>query len=360
MELQKFLRNGGTVEELTETLHIKVKEHTNYKNLLSFKYSQIHSPMSNSIVRECRGVILDSRDNWNVVSRPYDKFFNIGELYADKIDWESAKVYEKLDGTLISLYNYDGAWWISTSGTPDGTGQVPDADMTFLSLFRRVSCNINFYTPNPSDDKDLTFMFELCSKHNRVITQHRKERIVLHGVRNRLTGRELDPSAYATKYGWECVKMFNMRNESEVINAANKLNGYEDEGFVIVDKDFNRVKVKSLGYVRIANIKKRMDLESLLEIHIRNEQSEFLSYFPEFNREFLNLKEKFDKTVLEYGTFYEGIKGIKDQKEFALKAVTKQHPAILFDVRKGRYKNVKECMSNMNIRKCLELILSTK
>jgi hypothetical protein len=151
-----------------------------------------------------------------------------------------------------------------------------------------------------------------------------------------------------------------MRNESEVINAANKLNGYEDEGFVIVDKDFNRVKVKSLGYVRIANIKKRMDLESLLEIHIRNEQSEFLSYFPEFNREFLNLKEKFDKTVLEYGTFYEGIKGIKDQKEFALKAVTKQHPAILFDVRKGRYKNVKECMSNMNIRKCLELILSTK
>jgi tRNA splicing ligase len=32
------------------------------------------------IVRESRGVILDSANNWSVVALPFDKFFNYGEL----------------------------------------------------------------------------------------------------------------------------------------------------------------------------------------------------------------------------------------------------------------------------------------
>jgi len=57
------------------------------------------------IYKLCRGIILDAEDDWRVVSLPYVKFFNYGESYADKtLDWTTAKVYEKLDGSMVTLY----------------------------------------------------------------------------------------------------------------------------------------------------------------------------------------------------------------------------------------------------------------
>ena len=36
----------------------------------------------------------------------YVKFFNHGESNADIIDWKTARVYEKLDGSIITMYWY--------------------------------------------------------------------------------------------------------------------------------------------------------------------------------------------------------------------------------------------------------------
>ncbi len=38
------------------------------------------------------------------------------------LDWTSAAVYEKLDGSLAVLYYYKDEWWVSSSGMPDATG----------------------------------------------------------------------------------------------------------------------------------------------------------------------------------------------------------------------------------------------
>jgi hypothetical protein len=54
--------------------------------------------MHEPIVRESRGVILDEADDWRVVARAFDKFFNYGESGADEIDWGTARVQEKVDG----------------------------------------------------------------------------------------------------------------------------------------------------------------------------------------------------------------------------------------------------------------------
>lgn len=60
--------------------------------------------MKEPIVQECRGLILDEAEGWRVVCMPYKKFFNFGEDCCADIDWSTAKVQEKLDGSLISLY----------------------------------------------------------------------------------------------------------------------------------------------------------------------------------------------------------------------------------------------------------------
>jgi tRNA splicing ligase len=53
------------------------------------------------VVQECRGLILDESANWRIVAFPYTKFFNYGEEHAASIDWSTACVQEKLDGSLM-------------------------------------------------------------------------------------------------------------------------------------------------------------------------------------------------------------------------------------------------------------------
>lgn len=67
-----------------------------------FKYNQIKSDMSLPICQEARGLILDKEDNWNVVSYALPKFFNAAENEAVDIDWDSAEIFEKMDGSCVS------------------------------------------------------------------------------------------------------------------------------------------------------------------------------------------------------------------------------------------------------------------
>lgn len=69
------------------------------KNLVMFKYSQVDSDMSIKLVQECRGLILDE-DTKEIVSYPFNKFFNFGESNAAKIDWTSARIGQKIDGCV--------------------------------------------------------------------------------------------------------------------------------------------------------------------------------------------------------------------------------------------------------------------
>lgn len=56
---------------------------------------------------ECgNGLILDAADGWKVISNSLYKFFNYGQPLADtnKIDWDSARVFELVDGTLCAMF----------------------------------------------------------------------------------------------------------------------------------------------------------------------------------------------------------------------------------------------------------------
>ena len=65
------------------------------------KYDQIRSDMTNPVVRECRGIILDESGGYCPACVPFYKFGNFGESYVPDIDWASARIQEKLDGSLI-------------------------------------------------------------------------------------------------------------------------------------------------------------------------------------------------------------------------------------------------------------------
>jgi hypothetical protein len=120
LALQTLLRSHG-LDGLTE-IFIKARRHPLFPHLICFKYDQRRSPMAEPAVQDARGLILDESDDWAVVSMSFRKFFNLGEPLAADLDWSSARVEEKLDGSLLVLYPYAGTWQVQTSGTPDAGG----------------------------------------------------------------------------------------------------------------------------------------------------------------------------------------------------------------------------------------------
>ena len=116
-ELGLFCHMHDNWEELLtqEPYFLKIKEDGPY---VIFNYDQIRSDFNNPIVREARGIIFRKGEWNNPVCWAFNKFFNVQESFADEIDWSTAFVTEKVDGSLIKVW-WDGDWKVSTNGCID-------------------------------------------------------------------------------------------------------------------------------------------------------------------------------------------------------------------------------------------------
>jgi hypothetical protein len=349
---QKFLREGGTLEQLQAKYHVLVKRGVKHPNLVLLKYHQIESPMGDPLVQQCRGLILDEARDWEIVSWPFDKFFNLGEGHARSIDWKSARVLEKLDGSLMQLYMYGGEWQVGTSGTPDGSGEVNGCGFTFAELFWRVWKELGYQLPDV-EDAGTTFLFELMTPYNRVVVRHDQNRIALIGMRT-TWGTELRIDGGA--YNWELVRAFRIDSFAEAEKTFDKMDPLTQEGYVVVDADFNRVKVKHPGYVAIHHLRDGFGPKRILEVIRSGESSEVLTHFPEWTEAFNKVKDAYELLVKQLECDYVTIRDIPDQKTFALNAVKTRYSPALFQLRKGKVSSIRESLAQMQIKQLMELL----
>lgn len=333
MLLQSFLRAGGTPADLLAKHAIRSRPHTTAPNLVLFKYNQIASPMGERIVRECRGVVLDSANNWNVVARAFDKFFNYGEGHAAQIDWATAKVQEKIDGSLCTLYHYDGGWHVATTGTPDACGDVNGSGIVFRDLFWRVFGAMGLELPKEETNK--SFLFELTSPLNRIVVRQLGEKLTLLGIRRR-DGKWYDPEPWADRY--PVVKSYPLGSMDEIVASFEHIDPLASEGYVVVDGAFNRVKVKHPGYVALHHMKGEgaVTPRRVLQVFLAGECSEVLAAFPEWAPHFAEAQSAIDSLCAQIAADYDRIKHIVVQKDFAMLAVKTRCSAALFQMRQGR------------------------
>ncbi len=352
MELQEYLREEG-LEKLSQEYKIKVNRHQKYPHLVCFKYSQIESPMAETVVQQSRGIILNQERNWEVVSYAYNKFFNYGEFLAVKIDWQNATVYDKLDGSLMVLYHYDNQWHVQSSGTADGAGEVNGFNFNFAQLFWQVWRELNYPLP---EETQYCFVFELLTPYNRIVVKQLANNLVLHGVRNRKTLHEEKPYLWAQKYGFNLVKTFSLSNWEEIIHSAENLEPTKAEGYVICDANFKRVKVKSSQYVAWAHFRSSFSTRKMLLIIVNNEGDEFLNYYPEWNNYYREIRGKYEDLVSKIDADYNQYKAIGIQKEFALAIKHLPYSGILFSLRGGKIKTIKEALANTHLAKVEQLL----
>lgn len=293
--------------------------------LVSLKYNQIESPMHEPIVQECRGMVVDT-ESATVLAWPYNKFWNYGDVPAAQIDWSTARCLEKLDGSLMILYWDDEAneWAVASSGTPRAGGSFGDADTTFRDVFWETWADLNMRVPD--EDVNACFMFELCTAGNRIVVQHDKPRIVLHGARTLSSGNEWEWRGLqyaAALYGWELVKSYPLTCIEDCLAAADALDPIQCEGFIVVDAQFNRIKIKSPRYVVLHHMKGEATQRRAIELWQSGDAKELLGYFPEMAPQILPVHERLD-TLANRAALLVAAHGDLPRKDFA--AVAKQHP----------------------------------
>lgn len=365
LEIQKWLTqpaesNGhpATLEDrilgLGERYAIKAKQHPAYPNLWLFKYDQINSPFAEQIVRECRGIILDADNHWRVVSRAFDKFFNHGEGHAAEIDWTTAQVQEKVDGSLCVVYPYDGKWHVATSGSPDAGGDVHGAGYTFAEYFWKTFEAQGGKLPRP--ETTACFYFEITGPDNRIVVVHEKPQLTALGCRNLRSDREGAARWCEATTKIKAVRSFPLQSFEDIATSFASMSPLAQEGYVVVDQYYNRVKVKHPGYVALHHAKDGMTRKAFAEIVRNGETSEVLAAFPEFKPIMDEVKIKYEALVNATEADYTAIQGVASDKEFALEALKTRCSAALFSMRRKKTSSIRRFFAEIRIDFLLQLL----
>lgn len=300
-------------------------------DLVSLKYDQIESPMHEPIVQQCRGMVVDTHHR-RVLAWPYNKFWNHGEALADPIDWSTARVQEKIDGSLMILHVRHDEWSVASSGHPTaggGFGAVGES-RTFRDAFWSLAKDIDLGALDPLT----TYMLELCDEPNRVVVRHERPRLVLHGARSLTTGREYSRaqlSAAASAAGIELVNEYPIGTVDACLAAAEALDPIKQEGFVVVDANFNRVKIKSPRYVTLHHLKGEATPRRAIELWMNGDSAELLTHFPEFRPVIEPVHDKLDELARRAVHEHEqAVKCTTDRKGYAALAVQQPFSAVMF------------------------------
>ena len=365
LSIVKYIKEHG-LDNAVNTFKLNCKD---YGHKILLKYDQLESDSSFQEVRECRGLILE-KGTWKVMSLAFTRFFNSAETHAAKIDWNNAFILEKVDGSLIQLY-WDWVskkWCAATSGMAEGEGEVNDKPNTKFSELFWDTITLPKYKFNWARMvKGRTYMFELMTPYNIVVCPHGESKTVLLGVRDLDTLNEYDFNDLYTisvDIGLPLVKSFNIN----ALNAGHLIATFEgmpffEEGYVVVDNKFNRIKIKNPAYVAMHHTKSKLGKHHILEVLKTNEIDEWVATFPERSEEIINLKNGLLKLTDDLENAWVELLPHKpkkitkaEQKRFAMKVfeVTKKHfsdnrhTGLFFGLKDGKINSVRDYIVNMN------------
>jgi len=363
LKIQEFILANG-IEQAIKKFNLKTRI---YENKILLKYDQLSSPtlMALPEVQECRGLILD-KANWKVMSLAFTKFFNSEEGNAVKIDWSTAHVLEKLDGSCIQVYwdHYKNTWFAATTGTAEGEGEVNNKlGTTFNQLFwNTVKDKYNFDVNKL--DKNYCYVFELTTPYNIVVKPHGESSATLLMCRNLTTLEELsfDQLGVVSAYiGIPLVKSYdlNAKDVGALLRTFENM-VWSEEGYVVVDANFNRIKIKNPAYVAVHHLKGKTAEHQIMVIIKANELEEFGATFPERIAEMNKLKANYDALVAKLNMVWDELqlrrpKNImpEEKKKYAAavfevcaKHDVKNFSGLYFGLNEGKIESVEDFVLN--------------
>lgn len=290
-------------------------------------------------IRKYRGLILDS--NGNLVGKSFDKFHNIEEYSDNGIlgplpSYSSFEVYDKLDGSLGISYKYSGGVAIATRGS-----FTSDQSLWATSY-------LNKKYPNFDPPDDLTFLFEILYKENRIVVDYDYERLVLLSIfrkEQELSREEIEN--ISREYNFELVEKFSgIEDFNNIRNIYARDNA---EGFVIKFDNGLRVKLKYEEYRRLHKIVTGINSKIIWEM--LKEDKNFEEILDRVPDEFYDWVKHTKNIVQEK---YENIMKLAENKKEIIKNLSRKQQAerilqdcnrysgVVFSLLDNRYDKAKE------------------
>lgn len=205
-----------------------------------------NDPVGSSVRRECRGLIFDT--DGKLISRPYHKFFNVGEKEETQLNkvnlYEPHVVLEKLDGSMIRPIPTAGGFRLATKA---GITDIAEQAEQFIADDPHYS---NFI--NKCIQKGTTPIFEWCSRKNRIVIDYPEDQLILTGIRYLDTGDYVVHDImkrYAESWSIPVVKSI-AGDETDITKIVDHIRKWDDgEGVVIRFDSGHMVKIKADDYV---------------------------------------------------------------------------------------------------------------
>ncbi len=200
---------------------------------------------------QCRGLVLHGNE---IVARPFPKFFNDTEHPPGGVPWHlPCVVTEKMDGSLLIVFHFDGQWHAATRGSFDSHQAVRG-----LQILREKYSHVL-----PVMDITKTYLFELLATWNRIVVDYGvREDVVLIGMFETNSGAEL-PLETAPP-GLTVVRRLPPTADARELRSLIR---DDEEGYVVRFENGFRVKVKGERYMQLhrilANVSSRMVWENL-------------------------------------------------------------------------------------------------
>lgn len=140
---------------------------------------------NDAIRRECRGIVFNRHGE--IIARRYHKFFNIGERAETQphlIDiGQPHTIFDKMDGSMITPIPLpSGIRW----GTKMGITDVGNNAEAFAFANQKYVQFAKWCI-----ERNLTPIFEWCSRKNRIVVDYPNDNLVLTAVRDNYTGKYL-------------------------------------------------------------------------------------------------------------------------------------------------------------------------
>jgi RNA ligase len=288
------------------------------------------------ILRSCRGLITDL--NGNIVGRGFEKFFNWEEHTIEEFPDSSRKleITEKMDGSLLIIFRYDGQIVYSTRGS-----FCSDQAVAGAKLFREI------YNEDWIEE-GFTYLFEYISPDNRIVVSYNSSDLVHLAKIDNSNGFDVERDSR-----FNCVNVVELEGNcfADIFAGYSRLkslNSPNKEGFVVralSDGTYPdwRCKIKFDDYCRLHKIVTGISNKNIWE-HLRDGKSfdDILEIVPDEFFNWLtktknNLLDQYNKIEEQAKDAYDCVRELPNRKEQAVALMSnyKEVSAIVFKMLDG-------------------------
>lgn len=319
--MKEYIPDFKRLDELTEQGYLR-KVISPCGKLMLYNYTDqtTYDKKWDKHTLNARGTVYEVATG-NIVARAFPKFFNFGELATSKsrnlLKRTKFDVYEKMDGSLGIIYNYEGKWRVNTRGSFTSDQALKATEM----LSKYFTNNLNPL---------ITYLVEIIYPENRIIVDYgSEEKLVLLAGFDTYTGREISIEDLDKVSPFPRASIYHdFRSIQEVIDEQARL-GKMEEGFVVRFEDGERVKFKSAEYLKVARL-----LSELTPLNFWKSmkdgivQQEIIQEIPE------EFRPEVDRIKFGLESVYSTVKAeIEDDYQYAIKSI-----GGIFDISEDRKK----------------------